>query len=91
MARHGVHVLDGSVDHGHVDAGTRRSTRPGEPRPMVDMARVRALDPVPLRHYLGDGNFGGAYQRPDDEMLALWEIAVDETRALLTGSWGDAS
>ena len=29
------------------------------------------------------------YQRPDDEMLALWEIAVDETRALLTGSWGD--
>jgi creatinine amidohydrolase len=64
---------------------------PGIQRPMVDMARVRALDPVALRQYLGDGNFGGMYQRPDDEMLALWQIAVDETRALLTGSWGDAS
>ena len=40
--------------------------------------------------YLGDGNFGGLYQRPDDEMLALWQVAVEETRALLTGSWGDA-
>ena len=33
--------------------------------------------------YLGDGNFGGLYQRSDDEMLALWQVAVDETRALL--------
>ena len=61
---------------------------PDAQRPMVDMARVRALDPVALREYLGDGNFGGMYQRPDAEMLALWEIAVDETRELLTGSWG---
>jgi creatinine amidohydrolase len=64
---------------------------PGTQRPMVDMARVRALDPVALRRYLGVGNFGGMYQRPDEEMLALWEIAVDETRALLTGSWGEGS
>jgi creatinine amidohydrolase len=64
---------------------------PGTQRPMVDMARVRALDPVALRQYLGDGNFGGTYQRADEEMLALWEVAVDETRALLAGAWGDAS
>ena len=64
---------------------------PDAPRPMVDMARVRALDPVALRQYLGDGNFGGTYQRADEEMLALWEVAVDETRALLAGAWGDAS
>ena len=64
---------------------------PDAPRPMVDMARVRALDPVALRQYLGDGNFGGLYQRSDDEMLALWQIAVDETRALLAGSWGEGS
>jgi len=24
-------------------------------------------------------------------MLAIWQIAVDETRALLTGSWGNPS
>jgi creatinine amidohydrolase len=58
---------------------------------MVDLARVRALDPVALREYLGDGNFGGVYQRSDDDMLALWKIAVEETRSLLTGSWGNAS
>jgi creatinine amidohydrolase len=56
---------------------------PDNQRPMVDMARVRALDPVALRAYLGDGNFGGLYQRSDEEMLALWQTAVEETRALL--------
>jgi creatinine amidohydrolase len=63
---------------------------PATQRPMVDLERVRLLDPVALRDYLGDGNYGGMYQRSDAEMLALWEVAVDETRGLLTGSWGDA-
>jgi creatinine amidohydrolase len=63
---------------------------PTTQRPMVDLAKVRLLDPVALREYLGDGNYGGLYQRPDADMLALWEVAVEETRALLTGSWGDA-
>jgi creatinine amidohydrolase len=58
---------------------------------MVDLPRVRLLDPLALRAYLGDGNYGGLYQRSDEEMLALWQIAVEETRGLLTGSWGDAS
>jgi creatinine amidohydrolase len=61
---------------------------PATPRPMVDLAQVRALDPVALRRYLGDGNYGGLYQRSDDDMIALWQVAVDETRALLAGSWG---
>jgi creatinine amidohydrolase len=64
---------------------------PAAQRPMVDLARVRALDPVALRAYLGDGNYGGLYQRSDEDMLALWHVAVEETRALLTGSWGDPS
>ena len=64
---------------------------PSEQRAMVDLARVRALDPVSLRAYLGDGNYGGYYQRSDEEMLALWNVAVAETRALLEGSWGEAS
>ncbi len=63
---------------------------PKSQRPMVDLARVRALDPQSLRAYLGDGNYGGLYQRPDEDMLAIWQIAVEETRALLTGSWGNA-
>ena len=63
---------------------------PATQRPMVSLERVRSLDPIALRAYLGDGNYGGFYQRSDEEMLALWQVAVEETRALLTGSWGGA-
>jgi len=62
---------------------------PGNQRPMVDLAKLRLMDPVALRTYLGDGNYGGHYQRSDDDMLALWDVAVSETRALLANGWGD--
>jgi creatinine amidohydrolase len=59
------------------------ATPPSVQRPMIDLAKVRMLDPVALRAYLGDGNYGGLYQRSDEDMLAIWNVAVDETRALL--------
>jgi creatinine amidohydrolase len=62
-------------------------TLPTTQRPMVDMARLRLLDPTELRSLLGDGNYGGLYERSDDELLALWTVAVEETRALLNGPW----
>jgi creatinine amidohydrolase len=49
--------------------------------------QMRILSPREVRDYLGDGNFAGLYQRPDEDMLALWEVAVDETRTLLTDGW----
>ena len=55
---------------------------------MAAMDKIRALDPAALREFLGDGNFGGVYQRSDQEMLDLWQVAVAETRALLDGRWG---
>jgi len=63
---------------------------PSTQRQMVDLPTVRVLDPVALRGYLGDGNYGGFYQRPDDDMLAIWNVAVEETRALLEHGWGQA-
>jgi len=30
-----------------------------------------------------DGNYGGLYQRSDEEMLAMWPVAVEETRMLM--------
>jgi creatinine amidohydrolase len=60
---------------------------PAEQKPMIDFARMRLLEPQALRAYLGDGNFGGYYQRPDEDMLAIWQVAVEETRALLEGPW----
>lgn len=64
---------------------------PSRRQPMVDLARVRMLDPTALRDYLGDGNYGGLYQRPDEDMLAIWQVALDETRSLLEGSWGNGA
>jgi creatinine amidohydrolase len=36
-----------------------------------------------MRELMGDGNFGGYYHRSDEEMMAIWQVAVEETRALL--------
>ncbi|MHB9144572.1 MAG: creatininase family protein [Symbiobacteriia bacterium] len=61
---------------------------PAEQKPMTDLTRLRLISPQQARAELGDGNYGGYYERSDDEMLAIWQVAVEETRALLTGSWG---
>ena len=60
---------------------------PGGQKPMIDFAKMRLLAPGALREYLGDGNFGGRYQRADEDMLAIWQVAVEETRELLDGPW----
>jgi creatinine amidohydrolase len=62
---------------------------PDAQKPMADLARLRLLDPASLRGHIGDGNYGGLYLRPDADMLAIWRVAVEETRALLTGGWGE--
>jgi creatinine amidohydrolase len=61
--------------------------QPSQMKPMIDMGRMRVMGPEAVRKYLGDGNFGGYYERPDEEMLAIWAIAVEETRALIEGPW----
>jgi len=53
----------------------------------VDLTGREELTPVAFRQRLGDGSFGGYYARPDYELLAIWEIAVEETRALLKEGW----
>jgi creatinine amidohydrolase len=60
---------------------------PAEQKPMIDFDRMRVMDPKGVRDYLGEGNFGGLFQRPDADMLAIWEVAVAETRALMEGPW----
>jgi len=60
-------------------------------KPSIDMALMKASPPAQARELLGDGSFGGPWQRPDAEMLAIWEIGVAETRSALEGSWPDLS
>lgn len=52
------------------------------PRP-----RGEELSPARFRELVGDGSFGGYYERPDDQMLELWAIAVAETREVLAEGW----
>jgi creatinine amidohydrolase len=61
--------------------------QPTQQKPMVDLARMRAMNPEGVKALLGDGNFGGYYERPDEDMQAIWDVAVQETRALLEGAW----
>ena len=63
---------------------TRLPTTPtsGE-KPLIESERVRTLPPFEARALLEDGCFGGRFARDDDEMLAIWAVAVEETRALL--------
>ena len=61
---------------------------PAEQKPMSDLERLRCFDPKSVREYLKDGNYGGLYQRDDEEMMKIWGTAVEETRGLLMQAWG---
>ena len=56
---------------------------PSGQKAMTDVAKIRTLNPAGMREYVGDGNYGGVYQKSDDAMLSLWNVAVDETRSLI--------
>ena len=56
---------------------------PSEQKPMSNLEYLRQLDPRSLRDHLKDGNYGGHYQRADEDMMKVWHAAVAETRELL--------
>ena len=60
---------------------------PAGEKPMIDPESLRASNPAQARRALGDGNFGGAWQRDDVVTDALWRTGVEETRAALEGPW----
>lgn len=53
-------------------------------KPMVDGLSLRGLGARKVREVLGDGSYGGPYERSDEDMLALWSVAMEETRALIS-------
>lgn len=59
-------------------------TVPSTPKPMIDREQLRQLAPQEVREFIGDGNYGGHYQRDDKEMMKIWRTAVEETRELLS-------
>ena len=61
---------------------------PSDKKPEIDRAAVSRSNPAEKRRLIGDGNFYGLYQRPDEDMLAIWQVAVAETRDILDRDWG---
>jgi creatinine amidohydrolase len=60
---------------------------PATAKPEQPYSQWLHLGPAAIRERLGDGNFAGRYEREDDEMFALWRVAVEETRALIETGW----
>jgi creatinine amidohydrolase len=60
---------------------------PGERKPVLDAGAYRVADPDGVRRLLGDGSFGGQYQRHDEELLRVWEVVVAGVRELLETGW----
>ena len=60
-------------------------------KPMVDIATLKSASPEGVRELVGDGNFGGEWQKPDDVMNELWAVGVEETREALEGPWPSRS
>ena len=44
--------------------------------------------PGAMREVAGDGQYGGFYSLPDEDVLRVWATGVDETRELLETGWG---
>ena len=60
---------------------------PDVQKPLIDLARMRMMDAAGVRAYVGDGNYGGVYQKSDEEMMEMWRVGVEETREALEGPW----
>ncbi len=61
---------------------------PAERKPMVDGDALRVANPAEVRALLGDGSYGGLYERPDEDGQAVWQAGVEEVRALLADGFG---
>jgi len=66
-------------------------TAPGAPKAPARITDDDRAHPARVREILGDGSFGGAYTVPDEDMLAIWQEAVAETRTLMAGAAWEGS
>jgi creatinine amidohydrolase len=64
--------------------------QPPERKPMADITKMLESSPADVRAALGDGSFGGLYERPDEDVLRVWRAGVEEVRDLIENGWTDA-
>lgn len=82
--------IDADFDHASWSENFPWTRLPGVEMPS---ARKPPMEPPEAdtaemwREALGDGSFGGLYQRPDEEVLRVWEAAVEQLRERLESGW----
>ena len=53
----------------------------------IDFAATGRVDAWRKRDRIAEGNYHGVFQRPDADMLAIWQVAVEETRHEIEQDW----
>lgn len=62
---------------------SRVAPSPSGKKAMIDYATFSGLSPQGVKEMLGDGSFGGEYEKADDVMAEVWRVGVEETRAVI--------
>jgi creatinine amidohydrolase len=60
---------------------------PQEAKPPMDEAAYEVADAGGVRELLGDGSFGGPYERSQADLDRVWQAAVAEARDRLENGW----
>jgi len=87
-----VKAIDEAASHaswmeGFVWTRVATAIAPHEHKASVDLTGRENMTPEEFRERLGDGSFGGYYQRPEEEHMAIWDLGVQETREVLEYGW----
>lgn len=87
-----IHMLDPDASHASWMENFPFTRLPHRPAPSghktpVNPDHTKDRPPHEVRRLLGDGVFGGDYQRSTDEEDALWCLGIDTTRAAMTSPW----
>lgn len=53
----------------------------------IDFAATARVDAGRKRERIAEGNYHGLFQRPDSDMRAIWDVAVQETRDEIETGW----
>jgi len=90
-----VRAIDADASHASWMEGFPWTRVPGVTPPEghkapVDLTDRETLSPEAFRARIGDGSFGGDYRRPDDDVLHIWSVAIEETRDYLEHGWQGA-
>jgi creatinine amidohydrolase len=87
--RAAIDAIDPDASHASWMEGFPWTRVAGVVAPQKHKARVHELpsEAGALREAAGDGSYGGWYERPEAELLAVWAVGVEETRAAIESGW----